>query len=81
LVAIGDKGGFLHLVDLRSGALRWSAQLSRGKACRVVSRPVMLENGVIASTFFGAVFALDPGTGTLLWRRLPAASCSRGIGR
>lgn len=80
-VYIGDGVGKLHALDTTTGAIVWSQTLDTHPNARIFSSPVLADGRIIVGvgsyelafekptyTFRGAVVALDPATGSELWR-------------
>jgi outer membrane protein assembly factor BamB len=66
-VFIGDRRGFLHCLDLRTGKTKWRQHTSKAKNNDVNSTPLVHGGLVIVATNANRAVAYDPQTGELAW--------------
>ncbi|MGH3620765.1 MAG: PQQ-binding-like beta-propeller repeat protein [Sciscionella sp.] len=86
LVGIGQKSGVFHVFDAHTGQIVWQRQLAEpnpnGGGTGVQWGGSYDGRRLYVATWFGdpgTVFALDPGTGKILWKTPnPANGCTTG---
>jgi hypothetical protein len=66
-VFIGDRRGFLHCLDVRTGATQWRRRTNKAKNDDVNSTPLVLDGLVIVGTNAKRTVAYDVQTGELAW--------------
>lgn len=70
-VYVGFPSGRISAIDLETGVARWTTDLA-GEAVRhtdVDEQPVWVEDRLLAASFSGGLYALDPQDGAVLWRQ------------
>jgi outer membrane protein assembly factor BamB len=74
-VFIGDRRGYLHCLNVRTGETYWKQRTNRGKNCDLNSTPVAVNGMVIVGTNANMAAAYDAKTGKQVWvRRLDGPS-------
>jgi polyvinyl alcohol dehydrogenase (cytochrome) len=80
LVGVGDKAGVFHALDRDTGAVVWETKLTPGSTFGgVLGSSAFVDGKLIVSSNIGdpatnaptklaSVFALDPASGSLLWK-------------
>jgi hypothetical protein len=64
---IGDRRGFLHCLDARTGTTRWRQRTNKAKNDDVNTTPLVLGGLVIVGTNANRAVAYDVQTGELAW--------------
>ena len=87
LVGIGQKSGVYHVLDARTGEFVWQRQLSKPRPNDLGQSGILWGGSYDGERLYvatndakpGALHALDPATGALLWKTPnPANGCSWG---
>ncbi|MGW6445265.1 outer membrane protein assembly factor BamB family protein [Lentzea sp. NPDC055074] len=87
LVGVGQKSGIYHVLDARSGEIVWQRQLSVPRPNDLGLGGILWGGSYDGERLYvatnqagpGALHALDPATGALLWKTPnPADGCSWG---
>jgi len=68
-VFVGDRCGFLHCLDSRTGLTNWKKRTSQAKNCSLNSTPVVEEGLVIVGTNANMAAAYNAKTGERVWVR------------
>lgn len=66
-VFIGDRRGFLHCLDVRTGVTQWRRRTNKAKNDAVNSTPLVLDGLVIVGTNAKRAVAYETKTGELAW--------------
>lgn len=66
---IGDRCGYLHCLDSRTGAVKWKVLTNKEKNCDVNSTPIVTKGLVIVSTNANMVAAYSEKSGERVWIR------------
>lgn len=64
-VGLSDQSGTLRALDLKTGALAWTARMNA--AVNLVSAPATTGEAVYALDFRGQLYRFDPATGARTW--------------
>jgi hypothetical protein len=68
-VFIGDRRGYLHCLDSRTGEIRWKQRISKAENCDLNSTPVVVQELVLVGTNARMTAAYDTKTGKREWIR------------
>ena len=70
-IFVGSAGGLIHALRADSGCLQWTFQATGPIRSAIVAAP--LDNGhvLLVGDLTGWFYALDPGSGRLLWKKRP----------
>jgi outer membrane protein assembly factor BamB len=66
-VFIGDRRGYLHCLDLRSGKVRWAQRTNKARNDDVNTTPIISNGLVIVGTNAKRAVAYEPETGKRVW--------------
>jgi PQQ-like domain len=66
-VFIGDRRGYLHCLDLRSGRARWAQRTNKARNDDVNTTPIVSNGFVIVGTNAKRAVAYEPETGKCAW--------------
>jgi outer membrane protein assembly factor BamB len=66
---IGDRSGFLHCLDSRTGQVRWKERTNTAKNCDVNSTPIVVGGLAIIGTNANMAAAYEVNTGSRAWLR------------
>jgi len=66
-VFIGDRCGYLHCLDVRSGKVRWAQRTNRARNDDVNTTPIISNGLVIVGTNARRAVAYEPETGKRVW--------------
>lgn len=78
-VFIGDRCGYFHCLDAKTGSKLWRRLSSKGRNNQVNSTALVLRDCVISANNQGVVICYCPDSGETIWRQKVDGACTREL--